>query len=322
MRRMPFALAFAATVAFDEALAQRNDIPEAERYVQLGTRLPPLPPGQGGQLFVNAPASFCADGRYVLEITHHRNTSTNTPAARLIAGPSRCAWTFDDMAPGPYTAAVYVQPDGPIVATGRGKVVRGAAQTLTVSAVETELEGTLRVNGAPPPPGVHLLFRQTSEPRLEWEVPVDPTGAYKIALDAKPLNETICIALLREPRLNSFNVRCDHFSSGLQPLDIDATMPRGVLRIEVPPLPESQAGHAFARITISHSDDPGAGFLTSFRISRGLRGDFIAELNRDYRIIVSRSDDRTVLATLRVPLTTDRPDARVRLPIEVSSEQR
>jgi hypothetical protein len=245
----------------------------------------------------------------------------NTPAARLIAGPSTCGWKFEDMATGRYSATLHVQPNGPVVATGSGTVVRGGVQTLALSTLQTEVEGTLRVNGEAPPPGVHLLFRQPSEPWLDWTVSPDEHGAYRVGLDAKPLNRTVCIALQRDPPLNSVAVTCQPFGDGLQKLDVDATMPRGVLRIEVPLVPDA-AFTAFARITISDRDDPDTGFLTSFKFVRGLRGEYIADLNRDYRIIVSRSEDKTVVASARVTPTAEQPDLRVRLPIDVLALQR
>jgi len=199
--------------------------------------------------------------------------------------------------------------------------VRGGVQTLALSTLQTEVAGTLRVNGEAPPPGVHLLFRQPSEPWLDWTVSPDEHGAYRVALDANALNRTVCVALQRDPPLNSVSLQCQPFGDGLQRLDFDATMPRGVLRIEVPPVPDA-AYAAFVRITISDRDDPNRGFLTSFNVVRGLRGDYIADLDRDYRIIVSRSEDKTVVVSARVTPTAERPERYVRLPIESLALQR
>jgi hypothetical protein len=318
MRRPLFLLVVVlAAVSAAPVATQFRNVPEEDRFVRLGTRLPPVVPGEGGALFVIAPTQFCADAGFVLELFHHPTYSMVTPAARMIAGPSTCGWKFEDLATGRYTASLHAHPDGPIVATGGGNVVQGSTRTLTVSTVQTEVEGTLRVNGGAPPDGLHLLFRQPGEPWLQWLVPLDANGAYQVALDAKPIGRTICVALERDPPLNLVSVKCREFATGLQRLDIDATMPRGLLRIEIPPVPVAEAGFAFGRITISDSDDPAHGYLTSFRLRRGLRGDHIAELGRDYRIIVSRSDDKTVLATARVPLSNEQTDVRVRLPIEV-----
>ena len=43
-------------------------IPDADRYIKLGTRLPELPPGEGGELRVVAPKEWCRDATYILEV--------------------------------------------------------------------------------------------------------------------------------------------------------------------------------------------------------------------------------------------------------------
>jgi len=321
MRRMLFAVVAAATMVSGSGAAQRIDIPEADRYIQLGTRLPPLPPGQGGQLFVTAPEKFCADAGYILEINHHPSGTMNMPAARMVAGPSTCAWMFDDMPAGSYSATLHVAPNGPIVATGRAEVVRAASQPLALGGLQTQVEGLLSVNGTSPPRGLQLVFRNSSKPWLEWEASLEPTGVYRVALDASHTNERICSQLRRDPPLNAVSLKCVDLVTGLQQLDLDATLPRGVLRIEVPPAPDAGFA-AFARITISDSDDATLGYLTSFKFARGLRGDYIADLNRDYRIIVSRSEDKAVVASALVTPNAERPELRFRLPIESLALQR
>jgi hypothetical protein len=318
---MLLAVAAATTMASGSGAAQRIDVPEADRYIQLGTRLPPLPPGQGGQLFVSAPEKFCADAGYILEINHHPDHTMNMPAARMVAGPSTCAWIFDDMPPGSYSATLHVAPNGAIVATGRAEVLRAASQTLALGGLQTEVEGLLRVNGTSPPPGIRLVFRNSSKPWLEWEASLEPTGVYRVALDASHANERICSQLRRVPPLNAVPLQCADLAAGVQQLDLDAALPRGVLRIDVPPVADA-AFTAFARITISDSDDASRGYLTSFKFARGLRGDYIADLDRDYRIIVSRSDDMTVVTSALVTPTAEHPDVRVRLPVKLPAAER
>jgi hypothetical protein len=186
--------------------------------------------------------------------------------------------------------------------------------------MQTEVEGVLRVNGGMPPAGVHLMFRNSARSWLEWDAPVDANGSYKVAIDTTSPKEQVCIRLQREPPMNSVFVRCPQFVAGLQRLDIDATMPHGVLRIDVPAVPDAGFA-AFARITISDSDDAERGYLTSFKLIRGLRGDYITPIDRDYRIIVSRHDDKTVLASVRVPLSAERSDVPVRLPIVLPGDR-
>jgi hypothetical protein len=180
--------------------------------------------------------------------------------------------------------------------------------------LDTEVEGILKVNDSAPPAGVHLMFRNSRRGWLEWDAPVDANGHYKVAIATA--DEQMCLFLQREPPMNSVPVKCSQFPAGLQRLDLDATLPRGVLRIEIPPLPDAGFG-AFGRITISDSDDAERGYLTSFKLIRGLRGDYITQIDRDYRIIVTSYQDKAVLASARVPLTAERADVRVRLLLTV-----
>jgi hypothetical protein len=301
--------------------AQRDRHPEADEYIKLGTRIPPLPPGEGGQLFVTAPPQFCADNRFTLEVNHHPPGLRGGAILKAVAGPSPCRWQFDDMPPGEYSATLTTASDDRIVAAGRGELAGGAGAVVALSAPATELEGTLRVNGSVPPPGLRLIFRNSSKSFLEWDATLDAAGNYKVAVDTTAPKEQVCIHLQREPPMNSVLVKCPPLLAGLQRLDIEATMPRGVLRIDVPPVPDAGFG-AFARITISDSDDAERGYLTSFKLIRGLRGDYITDVDRDYRVIVTRYDDKAVLASVRVPLSAERTDARVRLPLVMPRPER
>jgi len=302
--------------------AQRDRHPEADEYIKLGTRQPPLPPGEGGQLLVSAPAEYCRNSSFILTVNLILPGFSGGPVAKVVAGPSGCRWQFDDLPPGDYLGNLtYIgQPATPaddrIVATGRVQLAKAAAASLVLAPPETEVEGTLRINGAVPSGPVHLIFRSSRRSWLEWDAPLDAKGAYRVAIAATEPNEQICVHLQREPPINSVFVRCPKLGAGLQQLDIDAKMPRGVLRIDIPPVAKAAFG-AFARITISDSDDAERGYLTSFKLIRGLQGDYITDIDHDYRIIVTSYEDKSVLASTRVPLTAERPDARVRLPLTV-----
>src|SRR5262245_64258250 len=81
-------------------------IPDADRYIKLGTRLPELPPGEGGELRVVAPQQSYRSADYILEVRGYFQPATQMPVVRLPAGPSECAWQFDRMPVGLYEAVV------------------------------------------------------------------------------------------------------------------------------------------------------------------------------------------------------------------------
>jgi hypothetical protein len=201
----------------------------------LGTRIAPLPPGEGGQLIVSAPAVVCADGGHLLDISYSPGPGLGPGTViHIPAGPSSCVWDFDGLAAGDYWGAIEHQPDGQILATARAQVVRGAAQVMSLTMVAAEIEGILTVNGLPPPEGVRLMFGPTSRPGLAWNAPFDAYGAYRVTLDASG-DQTTCARLERVTPLNASGPKCARFAPGLQRFDLDFTMPSGVIGIEVLP---------------------------------------------------------------------------------------
>ena len=117
-----------------------------------GTRIAPLPPGEGGQLIVSAPAVLCADGGHLLDISYSPAPGFGPGTViHIPAGPSSCVWDFDGLAAGDYWGAIEHQPDGHILATARAQVVRGATQVISLTMVAAEIEGFLTVNGLAPP---------------------------------------------------------------------------------------------------------------------------------------------------------------------------
>src|SRR6185436_7429601 len=117
-------------------------IPEADRYIKLGTRLPELAPGDGGELHVLAEQQWCRDSGYVFEVRLISRTGIK-PVVRLLAGPSECSWQFAGMPVGLYEALILTPADERIVASGKGSLAKGATTVLTVESAQTEIEGRL-----------------------------------------------------------------------------------------------------------------------------------------------------------------------------------
>lgn len=92
-------------------------IPEADRYIKLGTRIPEVAPGEGGELRVVAEPHWCRNASHVLEV-RALSTAGVMPVVRLPAGPGNCEWLFERMPIGRYQALIVTAADERIVATG------------------------------------------------------------------------------------------------------------------------------------------------------------------------------------------------------------
>jgi hypothetical protein len=283
-----------------------SQMPEADLYIKLGTRVPPLPPGEGGDVFVTAPAEFCTDATHELQLKHFPNrSSSGGPVLRLLAGPSRCQWEFDGLPEGPYEALIQVQRDGRIVAIARGQLSRGGTAVMTLEPAAVAVEGSVTDHGVPIPDGVRLVFTMDPGPqRDQWKTPVDANGAYQVTLGT---NRRVCMALERMRPLNTFPVgKCRAFVTGLQRFDIDDVhLPPGVLRVEVSPQTDAAFG-TFAQIQILKAGESGP-WLTSFKLLRGLRGDYFAYGYGEYLISLTRPDGKSVMASSRITLSPEHP---------------
>src|SRR5437867_8814673 len=80
---------------------------DADRYIKIGTRIPELPAGEGGDLQIDAPQEFCRDARYLLEVRLFSDgPPLQSPVVRVAAGPSACTWLFERMPVGNYEALI------------------------------------------------------------------------------------------------------------------------------------------------------------------------------------------------------------------------
>jgi hypothetical protein len=206
-----------------------------------------------------------------------------------------------------------VQADGRIVASGRGELFTGTTQVIALGPLEAEVEGTVTANGVPPPKGVRLKFQNVLYPGLEWDATFDAAGAYRVSLEAS--RERVCAFLERDPPINPAGSKCGEFHAGLQRFDVAVSMPPGVIHIDVPAITDPSF-NGFGQIFIS-SKAAAASYLTSFKFIRGLRGEYMAHLDKEYEIVLMGAD-RAVIATQRVTLTAERPEVTVKLAVAAS----
>ena len=303
--------------------------PEADRYVKLGTRLEPLPPGEGGQLIVSAPPELCTDAGYVLEVRGSPEPASNRPVARLVTGPSSCRWTFDGVEPGEYHAVIEGQADGRILATGQAQISRGVATGMALQTLQIEIEGRLTIKdftfeSFPLAGDLRLVFFFNGFPHHEWSTTLDSIGRYKIQIGGADADRQVCTSIRREPSLNFKRLegsnsmsKCAIFVPGLNRFDIeDVDIPPGVLRIDVPTVADAPFS-AFVRLIVSADGQPYDKWDPVFKALRGIRGDYIAHLNRKYTIELRSPDGSAVLASTHATLTSDQPVADVTLNAKV-----
>jgi len=288
-------------------------IPEEDRYIKLGTRLPELPPGEGGELRVVAPKEWCRDATYILEVRLSTPQSGSVmPVARVAAGPSDCAWGFERMPVGFYEALVLTPRDERIVANGRALVSRGAATLLQVESADTEVEGRLTSQEALPSP-LRLTFQL---PYNRWTTSVAADGSYHVTLG--DVGQSTTIVIRAEPdgspgseptvALNAVLLKSATISRGLVRLDLDdVELPPVVVHVEVPAIADAR-GDESAEATLD--GQRGAGF----RLLRGFRGQFLAAYG-DHTVQIWTNDRQHVLATKVVTVKPPETESRVVLEI-------
>jgi len=289
-------------------------IPDEDRYIKLGTRLPELPPGEGGELRVVAPQKWCRDATYILEVrlTIRTPHSGQMPVARVAAGPSDCAWRFESMPEGFYEAVVLTTREERIVANGRALLSRGAATLLQVESADTEVEGWLTSPQALPSP----LRLQFQLPYNRWTARVAVDGSYHVTLG--DIGERSIVAIWAEAdgspgseptsAMNVYLLKSTTISRGVVRLDLDdVKLPPVVVHVEVPAIADAR-GDEFAETMIDGQRAPG------FRLFRGFRGQFLATYG-DHTIQIWTNDRQHVLATKVVTVRPPETESRVVLEI-------
>jgi len=296
-------------------LTAQVPIPETDRYIKLGTRIPEVPAGQGGELRVVADQQWCRDAAYIIEVRLTERSGVK-PVARLSAGPSDCTWKFDGMPVGLYEAMVLTSEHEQIVANGRGILSRGATTLITVESARTEIEGRLTSSRALPSP---LRLNFLVAPSNSWTTRVAANGTYHVKIG--DVRERTSLAVFAEadgqvPSESStaFNIfqltytLIPTVQGGLIRLDLeDVKLPPVVLHVEVPAVAEAQFDE-FAEMSFDGARGPG------FKLLRGLRTQGLAEYGT-HTIRVLTNDRRRVLAEAGIALAAPETESRVVLKI-------
>jgi hypothetical protein len=292
------------------ATAGQDRIPEPDRYIKLGTRLPDLPPDESGELRVVADQRWCRDATYMLEVRQYTEHESR-PAVRLIAGPSQCGWTFERMPEGTYDALILTQSEE-ILAVGRARLSRGSIALITAESGQTEIEGWI-TSQKPLPSPLRLKFMTGSNP---WTASVAADGSYRVRLG--DIDERTRLWIFAEAdgapgseptqAMNMFELTTTTISQGLMRLDFeDVKLPPVVLHLEVPPVSDARFDE-FATLSL----DGGRG--AAFKLLRGFRGQLLTDYG-DHEVAVSTYDGRQVLAKASVKVAPKETEARVVVPI-------
>jgi hypothetical protein len=283
-------------------------IPEADRYIKLGTRIPEVAPGEGGDLRIVAEPQWCRDASHVLEV-RALSTTGFMPVVRLAAGPGNCEWLFERMPAGRYEALIVTAADEGIVATGLNALSRGETALIVAESGAAEIEGRVTSQQVLPSP---LRLKFSLPDGKSWTARVAPDGSYRVKMSG--VSERTLLAVWAEgdePRapeptraFNLFLVKNTTISRGLLRLDLDdVRLPPVVVHVEV--LPVADAGFAeSAEAMIDNRRGPG------FKLLRGLHGEFLATYG-EHTITIWTNDRLHVLATTVVNVNP--PDTEVRV---------
>jgi hypothetical protein len=286
-------------------------IPEADRNIKLGTRLPEVAPGEGGELRVIADRQWCRDASYILEVRLYTAHEAG-PAVRLVAGPSECTWVFERMPAGEYDALIMTRREEEIVAVGRGRLSSGSITSITAESAQTELEGFV-TSQQPLPSPLRLRFTTGSNP---WRASVAADGSYRVRLGDIDARTRLSVWAEADgtagsepsPALDMFELTTTTISRGLTRMDFaDVKLPPVVVHFEVPAVPDARFDE-FAEAMLDHERGYG------FKLLRGFRGQFLATYG-EHIIEIWTNDRQHVLASKVFDVTPSETESRVVMPI-------
>jgi len=285
-----------------------------------GSRLPPLAPGEGGDLVVTAPGELCVDDSYELQIRRYVNDERGTGmlyVLREAAGPSPCRWQINGLRSASYDAVIRRRRDDRVVAAApMADVVVGGLSELRVEFAQVLLEGTIHVDGQPA--ANFQLYVQAGEGINTWQVPIQEDGSYSITLTGSDREEYFCIWLesARTRTIGKFHVGCEGFTPGLNHFDRDVRLPPGVIGVEVLPVGRP-VSNDWTSLTVVVG---GAHTASSdgFKATDGFHGEYRGEFG-EYDVSIQTGPEHRILAHSTVVLSRDHPVGRVRLAVPTGS---
>jgi hypothetical protein len=286
-----------------------------------GSRLPPLSPGEGGDVMVTAPADLCLDDSHELQIRRYVQDEAGFGMLYVLrepAGPSPCQWDVTGLRSGNYDAVIRRRRDDQIVATAPKTDVKvGALGELLVEFAEVAVGGIISINGQPP---ANLqLFVQAGEGMNSWRVPLQEDGSYSVTLTGSDPKSTFCIWLesATSQHIGMFHLGCQPFAPGLNRWDTDVHLPPGVIRVDVTPFGNPVSNDWTSLVVVingtrSWSSD-------GFKATAGFHGEYVGGEFGEYHVSIQTGPDHRILSTFDVVLSGDSPIGQVRLAVPIGA---
>jgi len=316
-----------AALVFTALLGAQHPGDPLEFPAPYGSRLPPVPPGEGGDILLTAPAEFCSDDGYEIRLRRYEPPPDYglLNAVRGPAGPSACEWTIDGLREAPYDAVILRRDTEQIVAIAdKRSVVRGGVIVMRLEWTQIELEGRITVNGLPPNIGL-LYFSEPEGKHDWWEAPLADDGTYHARLDST--SGRLCMYLYKRARkhsIGSINIGCETFFPGLQRFDRDLRVPPGTIYVDVPPMGQP-VSNDFTSLIVEvtyqppRRRSPKRASTISFRASEGFQGEYLEGGYHDYEVRIQTVPHHRILAQTRITLSAEHPVGSVRLIIPPGS---
>jgi hypothetical protein len=296
-----------------------GQIKDSERFIKLGTRLPPVAPGDGGQVEITAPPEWCKDATYLLELQWLFGIGGRMPVVRLPTGPSACDWTFDSLPAGRYSATIQRIDSEEIVAVGSGELTAGGTVLVTLEAGAIELEGRLVAAGLPPG-FARLVFSIAGGPDSSnsWDAVVGREGEYHVRVASVGARATVCISVeaegrdrgLRTTSLTKIRVDCRSLERGFHRRDFDdVKVPPGMIRIAIAPA-DQYPKNRYAWVRVDNGPNEAA-----FWPGRGFRGQALATFG-PHTLTITLQDSTEVIGRADVTVTPDQPVPEVSISLK------
>ena len=311
---------FAAAAATAMLLGGPAPVFPQEAAATYGSRLPPVPPGQGGDLVVTAPVELCADNSYELQIRRHVRDQTGSGFLYVLrepAGPSPCRWEVNGVRSASYDALIRRRGDDQIVAMASvADVAVGGLSELRVEFSRIDLAGTITVDGEPA--SNFQLYVNAGEGFNDWRVPIRDDGSYNVTLTGSDAPASFCMWLesARTKTIGGFPVGVPRLVPGLNRFDADVHLPPGVIRVEALPFGRP-ISNDWTSLTIAVEGARPAS-SASFKATDGFHGEYLGAFG-DYQVTIQTGPDHRILSRSVVTLSSDHPVGQVRLAIPIGS---
>lgn len=287
-----------------------------EAAATYGSRLPPLPPGAGGDVIVTAPSELCSDDSHELQIRRYVTDEYGSGILYVLrepTGPSSCRWDVAGLRAASYDAVIRRRRDDQIVAVAPAVDVEvGRLSELRVEFAKVEVEGKITANGEP---AANFQLYIQGDVFSDWRVPIQEDGSYSATLTASD-SSYYCLWLkgAKPGSIGGFHVGCQHFALGLNHFDGDVHVPPGVIRVEVAPFARPVSNDWTAPIVVikdAHSERSSE----SFRVTDGFNGEYVGAEFGEYEVSIQTLPAHRILSRAVVVVSRDQRVGRVRLTI-------